>query len=141
VRDFKIDVDINAPADRVWAVIRDIERWPEWTPTVTSIQKISSGPLAVGSRAVISQPKLLPATWEVTELEDDNRTFTWITRRPGMLLTGRHSVAITRDGSRATLSLQFSGPLGGLFARLTRSLSERYLALEAGGLKQRAEGR
>lgn len=140
-RDFRIDVEIRAPAERVWAVMRDIERWPEWTPTVTRIQKIGSGPLAVGSRAVIRQPKLPPARWEITELEDENRTFTWITHGPGMRLTARHWVAITRDGSRASLSLQFSGPLGGLFACLTRSLNERYLALEANGLRQRAEGR
>lgn len=138
VRNFRRDVEIRAPAERVWAVLRDIERWPEWTPTVTSIQKIDGGSLGVGSRALVRQPKLLPAKWEVTELEDENMTFTWMTRSPGMRLTARH--AITRDGSRATLSLQFSGPLGGFFGWLTRSLSERYLALEGRGLKERAEG-
>jgi hypothetical protein len=56
-----------------------------------------------------------------------------------MRLTARHGVAITPDGSRATLSLQFSGALSWFFARLTRSLNERYLALEARGLKERAE--
>ena len=140
MRNFKIDIEIRAPADRVWEVMRDVERWPEWTPTVTSIRRIDAGPLAVGSRAVVRQPKLLPARWKVTELEDRNRTFTWITRGPGMRITAEHRVATIRDGSRASLSLHFSGPLGGIFARLTRNLNQRYLALEARGLKERSEG-
>jgi hypothetical protein len=58
--DFGIHVEIKAPAERVWAVMRDIERWPEWTPTVTKIGRIGDGALAVESRAVIWQPKLRP---------------------------------------------------------------------------------
>jgi uncharacterized membrane protein len=139
--DLSIDVEIKAPAERVWAVMRDIERWPEWTPTVTKIRRIGDGALAVGSRAVIWQPRLPPAKWEVIELKEHDRTFTWMTRGPGMRLTARHWVAATRDGSRATLSIQFSGPLGSLFARITRKLNERYLALEARGLKERSERR
>ena len=47
---FSIAVEIQAPPDRVWAVLRDIERWPEWTPAVTSNQRVDRGPLALGSR-------------------------------------------------------------------------------------------
>ena len=137
--DFATNVEIKAPADRVWAVMRDVEHWPDWTPTVTRIRRIGDGPLAVGSRSTVWQPKLLPARWEVVELKDNDRTFTWMTRGPAMTLFARHSVEQTHDGSRATLSLKFSGPLGGFFARLTRNLNERYLALEAQGLKQRSE--
>lgn len=136
---FSITVEIHAPPDRVWAVLRDIERWPEWTPTVTSIQRVNRGPLAVGSRARIRQPKLLPAVWQVTELEE-GRSFTWVSRGPGVRVTARHWVEANGGGSRATLSLHYAGLLGPLFARLTRSLSECYLALEARGLKARSEG-
>jgi hypothetical protein len=139
--DFEIAVPISALPDRVWAVMRDIERWPEWTPTVRKIRRIDTGPLAVGSQAVIWQPKLLAAKWKVTELDDAGRTFTWETRGPGMRLQARHWVDASGGGSRATLSLHFSGFLGPLFARLTRNLNDRYLALEANGLRERCEGR
>ena len=132
-------VDIEVPPERVWAVIRDVERWPEWTPTVTKVKLLGGGPLAVGRRAVVHQPKLLPARWEVSELDDGRRSFTWATRGPGMRLDARHWVEARGAVSRVTLSITFSGPLGPLFARLTRKLNDRYLALEAAGLKQRSE--
>jgi hypothetical protein len=137
--DFRIDVAINASPDRVWSVMRDVERWPEWTPTVRRIRRLDKGPLAVGSRVVLSQPKLPPAKWKVTELDDARRCFTWETWSPGMRLRARHWVEETGKTSRATLSLQFSGLLGPLFARLTRNLNHRYLALEAKGLQERSQ--
>lgn len=136
---FSITVDIQASPDRVWAVMRDVERWPEWTPTVTSIQRLDRGPLAVGSRARIRQPKLPRAEWQVTELEE-RRSFTWMSYGPGVRVTARHWVEAIGGGSRATLSIQYEGLLGPLVARLIRGLNERYLALEARGLKKRSEG-
>lgn len=138
--DFRIAVDINAPPDRVWAVMRDIEGWPAWTPTVKKIRLLDKGSLAVGSRAIVWQPKLPPAKWRVTELDDARKGFTWETHGPGMRLEARHWVEGTGNTSRATLSIQFSGVLGPLFARLTRNLNDRYLALEAEGLRERSEG-
>jgi hypothetical protein len=41
--------------------------------------------------------------------------------------------------SRVTLSIQFSGVLAPLVARLTGTLTERYIAAEAKGLKERSE--
>jgi hypothetical protein len=37
------------------------------------------------------------------------------------------------------LSLHFGGPLGGIIARLLTNLNNRYLGMEAEGLKQRSE--
>ena len=131
-------IDIQAPPDRVWAAVRDIEHWSEWTPTVISVRSLDPGPLAIGTRAIVRQPKFLPARWQITELED-GRSFTWITRGPGILVTARHSIEGAVNGTWAKLSLDFAGPLGPLAARLVRSLNARYLDLEARGLKKHTE--
>jgi uncharacterized membrane protein len=137
--DFSITIDIEAPPDRVWAILSDVERWPEWTPSVTSVELIDPAPFAIGSRARILQPKLRPAVWQVTELVPAARSLAWVTRAPGVQVVGRHEVEPICAGSKATLSLHFSGFLAPLIARLYRGLNERYLALEANGLKQRSE--
>jgi hypothetical protein len=50
-----------------------------------------------------------------------------------------HSAEPTPTGSRATLSLRYEGFLGRLIARLTKGITNRYLRMEADGLKARAE--
>jgi len=116
----------------------DPERWHEWTPSVRSIRLLGRGPLAVGKRALIRQPKFRPAVWTVTAL-DPGRSFVWKSGAPGMWVYGHHSVEPLGAGSRAWLRLHYEGPLGVLLARWTRGITNRYLAYEAKGLKQRSE--
>ena len=134
-----ISVDVAAPTDTVWAVISDVERWPEWTDTVTSLRLLDPAPLRVGSRAVIEQPRLPRAEWTVTQL-DEGRVFVWEATGPGVRTVARHAVEPLDDGrSRATLSVTQEGWLGSLTGRFYRGLTDRYLATEAAGLKARAE--
>ena len=56
MNDFQIATDIAAPIERVWAATLDIERWPQWTPTVSRAKVLDPGPVAVGSKVRISQP-------------------------------------------------------------------------------------
>lgn len=137
---FQIETEINASAELVWATMRDVERWPEWTPTVRSVRLRTPPPLAVGSRAVIRQPKLPLALWRVVELDDSHRSFTWVNSAPGVRVVAKHSVVPFGERSRITLSLRFEGPLAGILGIATRKLNSRYLTLEAQGLKSRVEG-
>jgi uncharacterized membrane protein len=136
---FRLVVEIFAPPERVWAVMLDVERWPEWTPTVTSAKRLEDGPLALGGRTKLVQPKLLPAVWRVTELDPRTGLFTWVTGRPGIKVTASHMVERTLDGSRVTNVLLYSGLLGALMARQLKQLNWDYLTAEAQGLKQRCE--
>ncbi|MFN7984881.1 MAG: SRPBCC family protein [Vicinamibacterales bacterium] len=138
MKDFSVSVQINATPERVWAVMRDVERWHEWTPTITSVQWLNGGPLRVGARAKVQQPRLPPAEWLVTAI-DEGRGFDWESRAPGLHVLARHTISAGVAGTRVTLSIQYSGLLGGLVGRLTASINKRYIALEADGLKRRAE--
>jgi len=136
--DFQIAVEIGAPPEIVWAVMADVERWHEWTPSVRSIRLLDAGPLRVGSRALVRQPRFPPAMWKVTAL-DPGRSFSWKSGAPGMWVHGSHSAMAWGDGTRAVLSLHFEGVMGNLLGRLTRGITNRYLGFEAAGLKHRSE--
>src|SRR5262245_29066048 len=120
--DFQIAVDIAAPPETVWSVMSDTERWHEWTPSVRSIRYLDKGPLAVGTRALIRQPKFPPAVWKVTSL-DAGRGFVWKSGAPGMWVYAHHSIEPLPGGARATLRLHYEGALGRLMARLTRGIT------------------
>ena len=72
---FSVTVDIPARTPLVWSVLTDVERWPEWTASISRVKRLSPGPLQVGSRVRIHQPKFPPASWRVTEL-NPGATFT-----------------------------------------------------------------
>jgi len=133
---FTITVKIPAPPPLAWSVLADVERWPEWTASISRVKLLSPGPLQVGSRARVYQPKLPSAFWRVTELAP-GRSFTWISVAPGVRVTAGHTVDASAIGSRVTLSIHYEGLLGALLARWVGDLNARYLALEAKGLKAR----
>ena len=131
-------VTIAAPPERVWAVVVDVERWPERIPTVDAVERLDAGPLAVGSRTRLQQPRLPTAVWTVTELADGS-SYTWESSSPGVTVTAAHVVEPHPDGSRLTLALTVSGPLSGIGWLLTRSLTKRYVETEAASIKRAAE--
>ena len=113
--------------------------WPEWLPTVTSVQPLDGNALKVGFRYVVRQPKLRPATWVVTELEP--LRFVWQARSPGLLMIAEHTVEEKSAGtSQVTLRFSFNGLLGVPVGKLFRSITESYLAQEAASLKSKVEG-
>jgi uncharacterized protein YndB with AHSA1/START domain len=135
--EFSIAVEIAAPPERVWAVLADLERWPEWTASVTSVEPLEPGPLAVGTRARVSQPKLKPAVWEVTEVKAA-RSFTWVTRHPGLLVTGLHQLEPIEKGTLATLAVRFSGYSARSSAGSLEPSTTAIWRFEADGLRKRS---
>ena len=69
----------------------------------------------------------------------DGHSFTWVAGAPGIRVAARHRLAPREGGSRVTLSLRFAGLLGPLFGRWTNRINERYVQMEAEGLKRRSE--
>ena len=96
----KRTVTIAGPPERVWSVVVDVDGWPERVPTVTSVERLDEGPLVVGSRTRLQQPRLPTAVWTVTELTP-GRSFTWESSSPGVTVTASHVVEPHPEGGPA----------------------------------------
>src|SRR6476661_6602708 len=106
---FQHVISISAPPERVWDVLVDIERWPARIPTVDQAERLDDGPLAVGARTRLAQPKLPEAVWTVTELTPGS-AFTWTSTSPGVRVTASHLVEPAPDGSRRLVDDQVADP-------------------------------
>lgn len=132
-------VEIGAPRELVWEVFSDVERWPEWTASVTSLVGLDGPALAGGRRFAIKQPGMSKLVWQVTAI-DPGTSWTWVQRAPGSKVTAAHEV-IAQPGGRTLVRqrLEQRGVLGGLVGRLMAKKTKRFLRLEAQGLKARSE--
>lgn len=108
---------IAAPPETVWRLTTEVERWPELLDAITSLERLDSGPLAVGSRSKIKQPGQPLRTWTVTEISAPRR-FVWETHGLGMRMVATHDIEPTDTGCRNTLAIDLSGPVGAVIGAL-----------------------
>src|SRR5262245_42933818 len=136
---FEKSIDIDAPQQRVWDVITDIEAWPQRVETVDTVELLTPAPIAKGSRVRLKQPKLQEGNWEVTVWEAPSY-FEWFQKMTGATSVAGHRVEALGDGrSRLTLTLEMSGFLISIVGRFYKDLTDRYITLEAEGMKRAAE--
>jgi uncharacterized protein YndB with AHSA1/START domain len=138
LRKVHTSVDIDASAAVVWAVLTDVEAMLQWTASMRTVRREDSRDFAVGSTAVVTQPRLGTGRWTVTECTP-LRSFTWVASRPGITTTGIHLLEPTADGVKVTLTIEHRGPLAAVVAMLTSSTTRRYIHMEAAGLKGQSE--
>jgi uncharacterized membrane protein len=134
----RVTASAAASPDEVWRLFTDWERWPEMTQSIRALRRLDSGPVKVGSAAVVRQPRLPPVRWRVTEL-DPGRSFIWEARSLGVVTMGGHLVEEGEQGSVITLTLRHQGPLASLMDALTSRLSDRYISMELEGFRRTAE--
>lgn len=107
---------------------------------MTRIEELDSRPMGLRSRVRIEQPGLRPTVWVVTAWEPETR-FVWEAESFGVAVTGSHILDACEEGCEVTLGLRFDGGLGGLVGLLKGRLAERYVRLEAEGLKARSQSK
>ena len=136
---FEQSVDVDARQQRVWDVLGDLEAWPQRIETVDVVELLTPAPVGEGSRVRLRQPKLPEGIWEVT-VWDAPSYFEFRQKSGGVTSVAGHRVEALEEGrSRLTLTLEMRGLLVPVFGRLYRDLTNRYMTIEAQGMKRAAE--
>lgn len=113
-------VHIPAPADRVWRVLMDFERYPEWNPFIRQIK----GRAQIGQALQVQVQPLMarPMTFKPIVLKSEpGQEFRWLgTFLFKGLLDGEHYFILqpTADGVVLVHGEHFRGALVPLFRRM-----------------------
>jgi uncharacterized membrane protein len=135
---FEKTIEINAPQQRVWDVLTDLQAWPQRIETVDTVALLTPPPIGKGSRVRLKQPKLGEGTWDVT-VWDAPSYFEWTQRTGGITTVAGHRVeALAESRARLTLTLDMRGLLIPI-VMFYKGLTNRYMNLEAEGMKRAAE--
>jgi hypothetical protein len=134
-------IEIDAPAERVWQVIADLGRYPEWNPFITR----AAGEFTHGSRLdiTIEAPGLRAARFRPRVLDlDAGRLVRWKGQwfLPG-LFDGRHALVVEPLGeqrARFTTHEEVSGILLPFLGKAMRASQEGFELL-CRAVKRRAE--
>ena len=141
MKQLRSEVEIAAPAERVWDVLVDFDAYPEWNPFIRTIQ----GACEPGARLTvrIEPPGARGMTFKPTVLRvEPGRELAWLGRvLVAGVFDGEHTFTIEQlDGGRSRLvqSERFSGLLVPVFAKTLQATEGGFEAMNA-ALKTRSE--
>jgi uncharacterized membrane protein len=136
---FERAIEIDAPQQRVWDVLTNLEAWPQRIETVDAVEPLTPAPFSKGSRVRLKQPKLGEAIWDVT-VWDPPSYFEWTSKTSGIRSIAGHRVEALGDRrARLTQTIDMRGLLIPIVALFFKGLTNRYMNLEAEGMKRAAE--
>lgn len=137
---YHAETTIDAPPERVWAVLVDTAHWPEWDPYCEKIE----GQVALGAK-VKAFTKLSPGRGfavKVSEL-DEPRQMVWSGGMPLGLFKGVRTYTLEAredGGTDFAMTEVFSGPMLALIGGTIPDMTEAFEAFVK-GLKGRSESK
>jgi hypothetical protein len=135
---WKRTIDIDAAPARVWTVMADVSRWPEWTESILSVDEVSDS-FGPDGTAMVHPRGQARSKYTVTRWEPGHG-FDWETKSRGAVAVGGHWIEPNGEGrSRVTLSVEVRSPVATLLRPLLSRGVNGNLDLEAAGLKRRSE--
>ncbi len=140
MQELESSILINAPSERVWAVLMDFPRYPEWNPFIS---RISGSPEAGASLIRLTPPRGMAMSFkpEVVAVVPD-REFRWLGKLLAKgLFDGEHIFELQEEpsGVRFVQRERFAGLLVPLLLLMVRKSTVRGFEAMNGALKERAE--
>jgi len=135
---FESSTDINAPVEKVWALIDKLEEWPQWMPSIKKIERVSKGPLTVGLQlSVTAKVSGLTVTLLMTIIEFvPERTVVMQGKALGTNLTRFYTLEPINGKTKVTIGGDVSGALAWLACRGGQAVSAEI----AQAVKKEVEG-
>ncbi|HEU65930.1 MAG TPA: hypothetical protein ENN57_04595 [Chloroflexi bacterium] len=123
---FKSSIEINAPVEKVWVLIDRLEEWPQWVPSIKKIERLSQGPLTVGSQlSVTAKVSRLTVRLLMTIIEFvPERTVVMRGKALGTNLTRFYSLEPVNGKTKVTIGGEVSGALAWLARRGGKKVSD-----------------
>jgi carbon monoxide dehydrogenase subunit G len=123
---FESSIDINAPPERVWALIDKLEQWPQWMPSIKKIERHSKEPLTIGSQlSVTAKVSGLTITLLMTITKFvPERNVVMKGRVLGTNLTRFYNLKALDGATKATVGGEVSGALAWLARRGGQAVSD-----------------
>jgi carbon monoxide dehydrogenase subunit G len=123
---FESSIDINAPVEKVWALIDKLEQWPQWTPSIKKIERVSKGPLTAGSQlSVTAKVSGLTITLLMTITEFvPERNVVMKGKALGTNLTRFYNLEPLDGKTKVTIGGEVSGALAWLACRGGKAVSD-----------------
>lgn len=123
---FESSVEINAPVEKVWTLVDHLEEWPQWMPSIKKIERVSKGPLTVGSQlSVTARVSRLTVKLLMTISEFvPERAVVMEGKALGTKLTRFYTLEPANGKTRVTIGGEVSGLLAWLARRGGQAISE-----------------
>ncbi len=127
----------KASVDQVWALLKQVPRWPEWYPGYVAAE--ADGPLRRGQRGTVTLVDGRRSAFEVFDW-DEPRDMTMGGNGPGVRIRfSYHLAANDAGGTDIVLGHTLSGPTSPIFGRLFGRRVAGYLPTAANQLARLAE--
>lgn len=138
MKEYSASTFIKASPDKIWAILTDASKYPEWDPVAERIEgKIAPGE-TVKAFTTLAPGRAFPA--KVTEFEP-GRKMTWTGGMPLGLFKGVRTFTLVPQGNGTVEFIvreTFSGPMLALIGGTLPDMTEPFKGFVA-GLKARAE--
>jgi len=135
---FKASADINVTAEKAWALVKNVEEWPKWIPSLKKIEKVSEGSLGVGSRVLVVARSLITVNLLMTITEFvPGRSVVMEGKVLGVRMKRYYEMEpVAQNKAKLTAGGEVSGLLAFLVRRGGQKLSEEIVQ----ALKKKVEG-
>ena len=140
MKSFATQIEIAAPPERIWELLTNVAKWPDWNTTVTKVDGVASPGGKVTVFAKASPGRAFPL--RVAEFDPPKR-MVWTGGMPLGLFSGKRTYTLTPRSSGQTLfemTEVFSGLMAFLICPSIPDLQPSFVEFAA-CLKRTAEAR